>query len=110
MPAPKGNQHAVGNKGGNPGYGKMAFLRLKVEQHSELWWTKWEDLIKSKNWPEQQFAMAEFNKLQAKMIPQDINLDVPQTMSDILNKLNGNNIGTTKGQELEAGEPIQDNE
>lgn len=99
MPAPKGNQYAKGNKGGNPGFGRMAFIKDKMAKYSPLWWKEWEgmmngelfkkDLEKFKNGEVKQsfeefqkilsnatdlkkFAMSEFNKLQAKMIPTQI--------------------------------------
>ena len=73
MAAEIGNQYAVGNNGGSPGAGKLHFVRLKVEKYSPKWWDKWEMAIESDDKQERQFAMAEFNKLQCKMIPQDNN-------------------------------------
>lgn len=57
---------------GNPGYGKLKFLKDKVEQHSPKWWTLWEQMVDSGLPEDKRFAMGEFNKLQIKMIPQDV--------------------------------------
>ena len=73
MPAPKGNQFAKGAKGsGNPGYGKISTVLNKVKEHTPLWWTEWEKMIKHGQWDERKVAMQEFNKLQVKLIPTDI--------------------------------------
>lgn len=104
MAAPKGNKFAKGNKGGNPGYGQMDFIKNNVNKYSELWWKEWEQMMKGnmfaeleeriKQWAkegkdkngkiwlkdivekalmntfdEKKFAMAEYNKLQVKLIP-----------------------------------------
>lgn len=92
---------------GSPGYGKLEFIKNKVNEHSDLWWSEWLEMMNSR--PDEfindnvkeilqdlikkgagydakeiikdlakgafyrkQFAMSEFNKLQARMIPQDI--------------------------------------
>ena len=39
------NSGTTGNNGGNPGYGKLSFIRGKVEKYSELWWTEWEKMM-----------------------------------------------------------------
>jgi hypothetical protein len=42
------NAGTKGNKGGNPGHGRLEFIREKVSQYSELWWTEWEAMMNSK--------------------------------------------------------------
>ena len=59
---------------GNPGYGKLKFLKDKVEQFTPKWWTMWELMIEMGAPEDKRFAMSEFNKLQMKMIPQDIDV------------------------------------
>jgi len=59
---------------GNPGYGKMKILREKVEQHTEKWWATWESMMDGGLPEDKRFAMGEFNKLQCKMIPQDVDV------------------------------------
>lgn len=44
----KNNKGKEKNKGGNPGYGKLNYIREKVEQHSELWWKEWENMMNSR--------------------------------------------------------------
>jgi hypothetical protein len=107
----KKNKGTSKNKGGNPGYGKLNYIREQVEQHSKLWWSEWKQMMDSK--PDEfindnvktliqelikkgdgytakeiikdlakgafyrkQFAMTEYNKIQCKMIPQDISGDL----------------------------------
>jgi hypothetical protein len=55
---------------GNKGYAKMEYIKTKVAEYSDMWWEKWEKLMKSKRPDDWKFAMSEFNKLQTKMIPQ----------------------------------------
>jgi hypothetical protein len=74
MDGRKNNKGQKGNKGGSPGHGKMSFVRDMVEKHSELWWIELEKMMRSKNSSDKKFAMSEFNKLQAKMVPQDIDV------------------------------------
>ena len=57
---------------GNPGYGKMEFIRQKVTEFSPLWWVEWEKMMKGKGKADKRFAMDQFNKLQIKMIPQEL--------------------------------------
>lgn len=33
---------------GNPGYGKLQFVKKKVEEHTELWWKEWKSMMESK--------------------------------------------------------------
>jgi hypothetical protein len=57
---------------GNPGYGKMEFIRQKVTEFSPLWWEQWSKMMKSKAKGDVKFAMDQFNRLQTKMIPQEV--------------------------------------
>lgn len=57
---------------GNPGYGKMSSVLKKVKVFHPLWWTEWEAMMTGEDVVNKKFAMTEFNKLQVKMIPQDI--------------------------------------
>jgi len=68
----KNNKGTKGNNGGNPGYGQMVFIRNKVKKYCPQWWKEWDKMIKAKDKDLKKFAMQEFNKLQVKMVPQDI--------------------------------------
>jgi hypothetical protein len=57
---------------GNPGYGRLELLKTKVSQYSDLWWVEWAKMMKSEKGEDKRFAMSEFNKIQIKMIPQEI--------------------------------------
>lgn len=57
---------------GNPGYGKLLFLKTKVEELSPTWFVEIEKMMKSKNPANKRFALSELNKLQVKMIPQQL--------------------------------------
>lgn len=72
MDGRKNNHGTKGNKGGNPGYGNLEFVKLKVNEYSELWWKQWKLMMNSNKIDSKKFAMAEFNKLQIKMIPQKL--------------------------------------
>ncbi len=50
----------------------MEFIRQKVTEFSPLWWGQWEKMLKSKSKADKRFAMDQFNKLQIKMIPQQL--------------------------------------
>jgi hypothetical protein len=69
MGAPKDNQNAIGNKGGNPGYGALSFVKERVQKFCPNWWNKWEHIMNNGDKDEVKFAMAEFNKLQVKLMP-----------------------------------------
>ena len=84
MGAPKGNQFAKGNKGGNPGHGKLAFIRNKVVKHSEDWWKNWEEMMNGEDKEYKKLAMTEFNKLQVKMVPQKLEDDDGNAVSPVL--------------------------
>ena len=87
MAAPKGNKFAKGNKGGNPGYGKMSFITDNANKILPEWWKLANKWLKSKNEKLQQVAFQELNKIQVKMIPQDLTtggLPFKQTSDDDL--------------------------
>lgn len=60
-----------GNKGGtgNPGYGALKLIRDNVKKHCPEWWEQWQVLMKDSKMENKRFAMTEFNKLQAKLMP-----------------------------------------
>lgn len=83
MAALKGNKNGRGNK--NSGRGrKNAYqeknLQENVDKFSPIFWEKLNEYIESGDDCKERFAMAEFNKIQCKMIPQentgDMNLNV----------------------------------
>lgn len=86
MSAPIGNQYAKGNKGGNPGTGKLNRIRENVEKFSSLWWNTWEAMMESTDKQEKFEAMREFNKLQCKMIPQDVNNNLSGGLTVVFDK------------------------
>jgi hypothetical protein len=59
-------------KRGNPGYGKMENIRQNVDKFSPLFWDLMEGFAKSKSKEDQKFFIQEFNKIQTKMIPQEL--------------------------------------
>lgn len=71
MAAEKGNNYAKDNKGGNPGYGKLKNLKDNVDKFSPLFWEGLNDMMKGDK-TDKKWAMQEFNKIQLRMIPQDI--------------------------------------
>ena len=84
MGAPKGNTFAKGNNGGNPGYGKMAFIKNNVVKHSQAWWENWEAMMNGNDKDYKKLAMTEFNKLQVKMVPQKLEDDEGNAVSPVL--------------------------
>ena len=48
MDGRKNNKGTKNNKGGNPGYGKLEFIRKKVDEFCPLWWQEWEAMMNSK--------------------------------------------------------------
>lgn len=59
-------------KRGNPGYGKMKNLEANMDKFEPLFWQLMEKMGKSKFKDDQRFFIQEFNKLQTKMIPQQL--------------------------------------
>lgn len=57
---------------GNPGYGQLVFISNKVKKYSETWWTQIGAMMESDKLEAKKFALMEFNKIQVKLIPQDI--------------------------------------
>jgi len=92
MAAPLGNQFAVGNKGGNPGAGKLNAVRQKIDKYHPLWWERWLVMMDSDDKQERFEAMREFNKLQCKMIPTQITGEDGQPISVNIINYAGNNI------------------
>lgn len=99
MAAPEGNQFAKGNNGGNPGYGKLNAIRERVEKYSAKWWEKWEVMIDSDDKQERIEAMREFNKLQCKMIPQQIGSDPDNPIAILANVCSHNCHKESNGNE-----------
>jgi hypothetical protein len=86
MAAEKGNQYAKGNKGGNPGYGKSKNLVARVDKFEPLFWDELEKMITGDDKADRKYAMTEFNKIQLKMIPQDITSggkEIPQPIMNL---------------------------
>ena len=63
-------------KRGNPGYGKMQNIRDQVDKFSPLFWQLMEEMATSNRKEDKKFFIQEFNKIQTKMIPQDVNADL----------------------------------
>src|SRR5438552_1490400 len=62
----------MANRTGNPGYGKMENIRMHVDKFSPLFWDLMEKYAQSKDTNKQRFFIQEFNKIQTKMIPQEV--------------------------------------
>lgn len=62
----------TGAKLGHPGHGHIQYIKNKVKFYQDVWWKELGSLMQSGNFEEKRFAMNEFNKIQVKMIPQDI--------------------------------------
>ncbi len=88
---------------GAKGYGHISFIKSQVELHSKDWWTTIVKMFKSKKVDEKKFALAEFNKIQVKMIPQEvtgegggpINLNLIQYGNNPAVQLPAENVSTT---------------
>lgn len=63
-----------GNKGGSgaPGFGKMNKVLENVKTYMPDWWKNWELLMNGEDKTDKKYAMTEFNKLQVKMMPQNM--------------------------------------
>jgi len=57
---------------GNPGYGKMKNLETNLEKFSPVFWALMDQFAKSKVKSDQRFFLQEFNKLQVRMVPQQL--------------------------------------
>lgn len=68
-------------KRGNPGYGKMQNIRDQVDKFSPLFWSLMEEMAISNRKEDKKFFIQEFNKIQTKMIPQDVSADVNGEMT-----------------------------
>lgn len=72
MSETKGTRGGKRPGAGNPGYGRVSQILKNVEKHMPLWWEEWEKMFHSGLWEERKCAIQEFNKLQVKVIPTDI--------------------------------------
>lgn len=63
-------------KRGNPGYGKSAQLKENVDKFAPLFWQLMEEMANSSKKEDKKFFITEFNKIQTKMVPQDVNADL----------------------------------
>ena len=66
------NKGTKNNKGGGLSYPKLKTITENVDKFSPLFWQKLNAMIKSKDKTDVRFALSEFNKIQCKMIPQDV--------------------------------------
>src|SRR5207244_1238486 len=57
---------------GNPGIGKMKQLKDNMDKYEPLFWQLMERFGHSRSKEDQRFFVQEFNKLQAKLIPQQL--------------------------------------
>lgn len=72
----KNNKGTKGNKGGSKGYGQLEFIRVNANKALPEWWKEILKMLKGKDKELKKFAMAELNKIQIKMIPQDFKGDL----------------------------------
>jgi hypothetical protein len=110
MPAPKGNNFAKGHKPSNVGYGEKLNILRRYNDLTEPYFNFLHEKLTKGTEDEKWKAVDALKGSFTKMIPQDVNLDANLTMLDVLKKLNGDNGETTKEQDMEDGEPLQDNE
>jgi hypothetical protein len=59
-------------KRGNPGYGKLTKIRDEFEAIQSEWWAEMRNFLHSKSKEDRKFALQELNKVQAKLIPTQI--------------------------------------
>lgn len=78
------------NKGGNPGYGKMKVIEANINKFSPKFWKLMEEFAASGDLKKQTIFITEFNKIQAKMIPQIVGGDPENPIifmpSDLMSK------------------------
>lgn len=74
MDGRKNNHGQTGEKngGGNPGYGKSRLVIENFNKFAPIWWEKLGEMLNGGEKDEIRFAMQEFNKVQVKMIPTDL--------------------------------------
>lgn len=60
------------NKRGNQGYGKVELIRQNFDKFSPVFWELMEVYSTSGDPDKERLFITEFNKLQAKMIPQEV--------------------------------------
>jgi hypothetical protein len=71
---------------GNPGYGKRKNLVARVDKFEPFFWDELEKMITGDDKADRKYAMTEFNKIQLKMIPQDITSggkEIPQPIMNL---------------------------
>ena len=90
----KGGQ--LGNKGGGRKSIVKEFLCIKnFDIYQQKWWDKLGKLLESKNITDVKFAMVEYNKIQLRRIPQDVDVTTNgesiSTLQDVLTILNASN-------------------
>ena len=68
-------------KRGNPGYGKLTIIREQFEAIQKEWWDEMRVFLHSKSKEDRKFALQELNKIQTKMIPQDVDANVTGELS-----------------------------
>ena len=51
---------------------KTQYIKDKVFEYSDLWWKEFEIMMHSENKDERKTALAEFNKLQCRVLPTEI--------------------------------------
>jgi len=57
---------------GSKGYGQLSLVRENVEKFSDLWWENIVAMMQGESKEDRRYAMTEFNKLQVKMMPQQV--------------------------------------
>ena len=62
----------MANKRGNQGYGKTEVIRQNFDKFSPVFWQLMGEMAKSKNRDDRRLFIQEFNKIQTKMIPQEL--------------------------------------
>lgn len=70
MDGRKNNGGARSNSG-SKGYGRMLFIQKNIEKYGGLWWDEIGKMMEGESKEDKKFALAEFNKIQIKVIPQE---------------------------------------
>lgn len=90
---------------GSPGYGKLAFLKEQVTHYAPLWWAELGLMLQqTESREDKRFAMAEFNKIQVKMIPQDLTSDGEKLLIQFDTSFNNKPDATTQTTEENSRE------
>ena len=69
------NKGAIGNKGGNPGYGFLEVIRKRVKENSDLWWREWGVAMRSPNKEMKKMAIKAAKVLNYQITGVDIMID-----------------------------------